>query len=102
MVQKEGRVQKIDSDDTQRLLLQLVLVIQHSNMQDDLAVVIARVSLVFYAHPAVAFVGAMKITRRDGVGEGEEAPGLAARWPQTFQVEPVLIIQHALQPRSEE
>ena len=40
----------------------------------------------------------MEIARGDSVGEGEEGGCIAARWPQPFQVEPVLIIQHALQP----
>jgi hypothetical protein len=53
----------------ERLLLETVFVIEHPDVDEDLAVFIARVSLVLDAHPTVALVGSVEIARRDGVGE---------------------------------
>ena len=71
--------------------------VQHSDVNNDLAVFVPGVGLVFHTHPAVAFVGALKVARRHGIGESEERGGIASRRPQPFQVETVLAIQHALQ-----
>ena len=79
VMQEKSGVKKIDADDAQRLLLQAVLVVQHANVDDDLAVLVPRVSLELHAHPAVALVGALIVTGRDRVGEGKEGGAVAAR-----------------------
>ena len=97
VMQETGGVEQVHADDPERLLLQTVFVIEHPDVDQDLAVFIARVSLIFDAHPAVALVGALVIARRDGVGEDEEGGGVAARGAQPFEIEAVLVVEHALQ-----
>ena len=87
VMQKEGGVKQIDSDDPQGLLLQAVLMIEHANVDDDLAVLIAGVGLELDAHPAVALIGALKVAGGDGIGEGEEGGAVSARRAQAFQVQ---------------
>ena len=79
VMQEERGIEQVHADDAQRLLLQAVFVIEHAHVDEDLAVFIARMSLIFDAHPAVALVGALIIARRNGIGEGEESGGVAAR-----------------------
>src|SRR5579863_8280195 len=67
-------------------------------MDDDLTVLIARMRLALHAHPAVALIGALKITRRYRVREGKKSSAVSARWPQPLQIEAVLVIEHALEP----
>ena len=81
MMKKRG-VQQVDPGNLQRLLLQAVFVVEHAHVQQDLAVFVARVRLEFDAHPAVAFVGAVKIARRYGVGERKKSGAVAACRPQ--------------------
>ncbi len=96
-MQEKGGVEQIDAHDAQSLLLQVVFTIEHADVDNDLAVVVPRVGLKFYAHPAVALVGALIVAGRHRVGEGEESRAVAARRLQPFQVEAVLVIEHALQ-----
>src|SRR5579883_3487278 len=97
MVEKGGE-QQIYADDSERLLLQIVLMIQHPHMNDDLAVFVPRMCLIFDTHPPVALVGALEIPGRYGIGEREECRCIAPRGPQALQVEPMLVVQHALKP----
>src|SRR4029077_2774204 len=72
-------IEQIDSYDAQSLLLQVIFTIEHADMDNDLAVVVPRVSLKFYAHPAMALVSALIVASRDGIGEDEEGGALPAR-----------------------
>ena len=58
VVEEERAVEQVHADDAERLLLQRVLRVEHADVDDDLAVVVARVRLEADAHPAVALVGA--------------------------------------------
>jgi len=80
-MQEKGCVQQIDAHDAQRLLLKSVLIVEHSDMHDHFAVRIARVSLKFHAHPAVALISALIVARRDGVGESKESRAVSTRRP---------------------
>ena len=66
-------------------------------MDDDLAVFVPRVGLELYAHPAMAFVGALIVACRHGIGEGEEGGAAATRRAQPLHVEAMLVVEHALQ-----
>ena len=88
-MQKESSVKKIDADNAEGLLLQAVLVFQHSDVDDDLAVFVPRVGLKFHPHPAMALVGAMIVARRHRVGESEESGAVAARRAQALQIQGV-------------
>src|ERR1700694_3260313 len=96
-MQKKRGIEEVDPDNTQRLLLEAIFVVEHTDMDDDLAVVIPWVSLVLHAHPAVALIGALKAARCHSVGEGEEGGAIPARWPQPFDIETMLMVEHALQ-----
>src|SRR5207244_2409315 len=72
VIQEKGGIEQIDSDDPERLLLKLVFPVKHSYVNDDLALFIARMDLVFHPHPAMAFVRALIVTRCDRVVECEK------------------------------
>ena len=76
--QEERRIKQVDTDDAQRLLLQGVLGVEHPHVHDDLAVLVAGISLESHAHPAVAFVRAFIVASGNRVGEDEEAGRVAA------------------------
>ena len=73
VMQEESRVEQVYADNPQGFLLQAIFVVQHADMNDDLAVLIARMRLKFHAHPAVAFVGALKIARRTVSAKAKKA-----------------------------
>ena len=98
VMQEKRGVKQIHADDAQRLLLKIVFAIQHADVDDDLAVVVPRVSLKFDAHPAMALVGALIVAGRHGVGEGEESSAVSPRGLQPLQIEAVFVVEHALQP----
>lgn len=83
MVQEKSGVQQIDSYNPQGLLLQAVLMIKHPHMDVYLAIFIARVGLEFHTHPAVAFVGAVIVACRYGIGEGEKS-SITAAWGRSL------------------
>jgi hypothetical protein len=84
-MQEAGGVKQVHTDDAERFLLQAVFVLEHPHMNQNLAVVIARMGLILDAHPAVALVGALKVPGRNGVRENEERRCIAAHRPQAFQ-----------------
>src|SRR6266699_667934 len=96
-MQEKSAVEEIDSHDAQSLLLEIVFLIEHSDVDNDLAVFVPRASLVFDAHPSVALVCTLIVASRHGVGEGEEGGGVSARHPQPFQIEAVLVVEHPLE-----
>src|SRR6266853_2654046 len=97
MMQKKSAVEEIDSHDAQSLLLEIVFLIEHADVDNDLAVFVARASLVFDAHPSMALVRTLIVASRHRVGEGKEGGGVPARHSQPFQVEAVLVVEHTLQ-----
>ena len=97
MVQEEGAVQQVDADHAESFLLQAGLAVEQAHVHDDLALLVARVALELEAHPAVAFLGAVKTLGRHRVGEDEERRGVTARGGQALHVLLVLVVEHALQ-----
>ncbi len=97
VMQEKCAVEKVHPDDAEGFLLQLVLVVQHAHVDDDLAVLIARMRLELDADPPVAVVGPGEVTRRHGVRESEEGRGVTAGVAQALQVQLVLVVEHALQ-----
>ena len=53
MVHKERAVKQIHADDAERFLLQCVLRVEHSYMDENLTVLIPGVCLELDTHPAV-------------------------------------------------
>jgi hypothetical protein len=66
-------------------------------VEHNLARFIAGMRLITHAHPAMAFLGAMTIPRRHGVGKGEESRGVPALRAQLFQIEILLVFQQDFQ-----
>ena len=98
VVLEERAVQQVHPDDAERLLLQRGLVVEHPDVQDDLARLVARVRLELHAHPAVALVAAAVAAGDHGVGEGEERRVVAALVAEPLEVELELVVEHRLQP----
>ena len=95
---KNARVQQVDADDAERLLLLRGLVVEHPHVEHDLAGLVPRVGLELHAHPAVALVAAAVAAGDHGVGEGEERRVVAALVAEPVQVELELVVEHRLQP----
>ena len=97
VMQEERAVQEVHAHDPERLLLQLIFRVAHAHVNDDLAILIARMGLKLHTDPAVAVVRAGEVARRDGVREREEGRRVAAGVAQSLQIELVLVVEHALQ-----
>jgi hypothetical protein len=84
---EEGGVQEVDADDAERLLLQRGVLVEHPDVDDDLAGLVAGLGLEAHAHPAVALVAAAVAAGHHRVGEGEEAGAVTAAVaePLTFR-----------------
>ena len=72
--------------------------VQHPDVHDDLARLVAGLGLELHAHPAVALVAALVAARHHGVGEGEEGGRVAALVAEPVDVELEFLVEHALQP----
>ena len=86
MVEEARSVDEVNADNSERLLLQLVGLVPHAHVNDDLRRLVSRMRLEFNTHPAVAFIGAFVIPRRDGIGEREKSSRIAAASGETFDV----------------
>ena len=71
-VQKKCAVNKVDANDAQGFLLLDVARIEHTNVHHNFAGFAVRLGLKTHAHPAMTFVAAFKIARRDRIGEHEK------------------------------
>src|SRR5688572_22921838 len=100
MVEKKCGVKEIDAHNPECFLLKIILVIEHPNVDNDLAVLIARVDLIFDPHPPMALVCALEVAGRYRVCKGKESRIVAAREAEALQVEAVLVIEHCLQSLS--
>ena len=98
VVQEARAVDQVHADDAERLLLRRVLEIEHADVNDDLLVGAARPRLKPNAHPAVALVVAAEAARRDRVGEREERRAVAALRAEPLEIEPLLVVEHRLEP----
>ena len=74
LVMIKRAVKQIYSDYTQRLLLIDIRLIEHSDMDDDLARFPARPGLKPHSEPAVRFVVFLETSGRDGVRENKKRP----------------------------
>ena len=102
MTEEKSPVEQIHADNPQGLLLQGVLRVQHPHVQDDLAVLVARILLETDSHPAVTFVGAQVVAGGNGVGKGEEGGRVAPALLQAVEGQFVLVVEHRIQPRPED
>ena len=84
-------------DDPERLLLQRGVLVEHPDVHDDLARLVARLGLEAHPHPAVALVAAAVAAGHHRVGEGEEAGAVAAAVAEALDVEVELVLEHRLQ-----
>ena len=75
--QIEGAIEQIDANNTERLLLKDILLVQHSNVQDDIAGRPFGLGLESNSHPAVTFVGSFKTPSGHRVGEYEKRGSIA-------------------------
>ena len=81
MVVEERCVEQVYANNAESFLLQAVLVVQHADVEDNLAVLIPRMRLIFHAHPTVALIGPLKISRRHRIRERKESGAVTAQWP---------------------
>ena len=78
VVKKEGPVKQVHANDTEGLLLRLVLAIEHAHVEDDLAVFVPGMGLELHADPAMALIIALVGAGLHGIGKGKEGRGIAA------------------------
>ena len=96
-VEIKGGVNEIDADDAEGLLLLVIFLIEHANVDEDLGGLGAGLGLEANAHPTVGFAGLEMAARGDGIGEYEEACGIAAPGFEAFEHELVLVLEHDLE-----
>ncbi len=98
VVLEERPVQQVHPDDSERLLLQPGLDIEHPYMHDDLARLVVRLGLELHAHPAVALIAALVTARYHRIGKREEAVLVTALIAQPLDVKLEFLVEHALEP----
>ena len=81
----------------QGFLLQGCFAVQHSDVNDNLAVFVSRMRLKLDPHPTVAFRDALIPSGRHCIRECKEGARIAANVPQSVQIQLMLIVQHCLQ-----
>ena len=96
MVEKECPVEQVDPDDANCLLLERCIDVEHSNMKDDLAGLVARMGLELQSHPPMALVVPFEAAGDNGIGEGKKRCRVAPFVCQSFDVQLVLMIEHCL------
>ena len=97
MAEEKRAEDQVDTDDADGLLLGCVVFFHHPHMDNDLAVLVARVRLEADPHPAMAVVGAVIVASRNGIRKGKKSSRISARFPEPIQVELVLMGQHIFQ-----
>ena len=98
VVLKESPVEQVDTDDSDRLLLQRRLGVEHVDVQNDLARLVAGMRLKLQPHPSVALVVPLIAAGHNGVGEGEKRRSIASTVTQPVDIELILVVEHRLQP----
>src|ERR1700730_2930902 len=93
----ESAVKKIHSDNAERFLLIDVRLIEHPNVDDNLAWFAARLFLKAHAQPAVRFVVLLEAARRHGVGENKKRSLVSQFFIQPLDQQIVLVVQHRLE-----
>ena len=90
----EGSVDHVDAQDTDGLLLQLVVIVQHPDVQEQVVVVPRRgVELEAQPQPPVAADGARVVNGGDGIGEDEEGR-VRPVVPQALHQQVVFVAHH--------
>ena len=94
----ESAVKKIHSDNAERFLLIDIRLIEHPDVDDNLARFAARLLLKTHAQPAVRFVVLLEAASRDGVGKDKKRSVVSKFFIQPFDQQIVLVVQHRLEP----
>src|SRR5450755_163459 len=94
----ESAVEKIHSDNAERFLLIDIRLIEHSDVDDNLARFAARLLLKTHAQPTVRFVVLLEAASRDGVGENKKRSLVSKFFIQPLDQQIVLVVQHRLEP----
>jgi hypothetical protein len=94
----EGTVDQVAADDAEGRLLQHGLLVPHAHVQDDVARLALRLGLEPDAHPAMGLVVGLEVEGGHRVGEHEERRVGAPGGGQALDEEPVLVVEHELQP----
>ena len=96
VMKEKCSVAQVDADDSERLLLQRGLGVEHAHMHEDLAGLIVRTALKLDSHPAVALVRALEAARDHGVGEGKKRGRVAAGAAQPLDIQLEFPVEHRL------
>src|SRR5262249_62269374 len=90
----EGRVRKIDADDAERFLLSRGILVEEKHVDENIGGCATGLRLESDAEPALAVLVARIASRGNRVGENEEGASIAAPWPEPFEKEPILALEH--------
>src|SRR5690242_11532588 len=88
------RMEQIHTDDTERFLLLCISLIQHANVNDDLAWLATRLSLKSDTEPSVRLVMLLKAAGRYRVGKNKKSALAADFFVQPFHQQIVFVIEH--------
>src|SRR5262245_27384186 len=97
LVMKEGRVRKIDADDAERFLLSRGILVEEKHVDENIGGRAAGLRLESDAEPALAVLVPRIASRGNRVGENEEDASIAAPWPEPFEKELILALEHRLE-----
>ena len=78
----------------------VALGVEHAHVDDDLAVLVARMALEPDAHPAVALVAALEAARDTVSAKAKNAVVSPRAVAEAVEVQLVLVVEHRLQPRA--
>src|ERR1700744_4463677 len=95
-MQKECSVKQVNPHYADGLLLEGCIDVQHANMEDDLAGLVARISLELESHPAVTLVVPFEAAGHDGICEGKKRRRVTPFVRESVNVQLIFMIQHCL------
>ena len=89
-------VDEVDAQDADSLLLQVVVVVEHAHVQDEVVGLAVGPELEADAQPPVAFDGALVVDGSHGIGEDEEV-GAGPLVGQAGPHQPELVVEHLVE-----
>src|SRR4051812_21906850 len=94
----ERAEKQVHANDSQRFLLIYVPLVEHPNVNHNLAWLATGLVLETDAEPAVRFVVLLETARRHRIGKNKKCPDAAELFVEPLDQKAVLVVEHRLQP----
>src|SRR5262245_291368 len=93
----EGGVRKIDADDAERFLLSRGVLVEKKHVDENIGWCATGLCLESVGESALAVLVPRIASRGNRVGDNEKDASIAARWPEPFEKQRILTLEHRLE-----